>query len=897
MHKFWNFASALRFSPSSLCTTMLDLFKNIVRRQREPQTPPASAAGVDTSLELSRVRELLEKRPEWAPYYTEMPHRYLLEEKLGEGAFSVVYRATDTRAKDPKDRTLAIKIISKENVAPDRMESIRREIAIMRRLDHHQNIIRLYNYQNDEGSKYCFLFMELASGGEIFNPIIKYTYFSEDLTRHIMRQVASTIKFLHDRGIVHRDIKPENILFEPIEFVERSHEEQVSARRKSDDANKIDEGKFIKGKGSGGIGRIKLADFGLAIDLGESGSNMAKTPCGTVGYTSPEQHLNLGYDKKVDLWSLGCVLYTMVVGFPPFYSNTQNKNDISHKVAKGQYTFLKPWFDEVSIECKNLISNLLTVDPIKRYSIEQLLDDPWMNIGYEDDMHSSKPADDIPQSHFDPALYAKFQETLNTGNIDDYFSGNKLSFQDPAAAVTPRAEAIKLVFNTATDASRCKTPLLSATATNSGVYDKLCLTSLNKPKSNFSSSISDLSDYDEEDDEEEEEGEEENNHHNSQHDPIEGVFTQSDLESEDSELENSNDLDEDDLDEETQKFIQSMGQLKKFNSPRLFRKESGKVNVKSSLIESTTASRITPVHSHATATTVTTVMTVGSNGNNDSSYTNDTTNKSVQSKSSKSSLNHHPSQQQKDTYSSIDSTLSSTLPPHTHSSILTTTVSNSTNSTTTNSILTSATTATNKSSVHLASAFPSSASHSSDSTSSSIVTCEIQEPETGRRRKSSIVFQLNSPVHKSSETSLSIPSEDEEELSPLREKRRDSDDSEILDNGGNTEDINVVGLEEDDDTEVDIETPKVQLDNLSFTPTHVSHKDMRKAALAHTPFVAHQRPPMDSIDSSIKREERDEDEDDGENNSKSMGFTTNVFDLKMDQSKLLERRKNNLKDN
>ncbi|ONH72988.1 Serine/threonine-protein kinase srk1, partial [Pichia kudriavzevii] len=470
---------------------MLDLFKNIISRKAKkprgkfqnstplsPSTSKESNSGSlsstqsNTSLGMSdddtgvlndkdmpihetSIELLLEIHPELNKYYKELHPRYLLSDVIGEGAFSQVYKAYDTKEK----RYLAIKIINKTGMKPAQINSTLKEIAIMRQLNH-KNIVKLYNYQNSSNSKYCFLFMEFVSGGEIFNQIIKYTYFSEELSRHVIRQVAFAVKYLHDNGIVHRDIKPENILFEPSVYRQRSKKEQLRARRVSDDNNKIDEGEFSIKTGAGGIGLIKLADFGLSTVLPNAGA-LAKTPCGTVGYTSPEQHMNVGYDKKVDMWALGCVLYTMVVGFPPFYSNDQNTNDITEKVMNGRYEFLKPWFDEVSDGCKNLISNLLTVDPEKRYSIEQMINDPWFNIGYDDVPIGGKvstPAADAPQSTYNNELYQKFSESLiNTNNVDDYFSGNQTSnskdgnglLTPRVPLLTPRAEAIKLVFDTA----------------------------------------------------------------------------------------------------------------------------------------------------------------------------------------------------------------------------------------------------------------------------------------------------------------------------------------------------------------------------------------------------------------------------------------------------------------
>lgn len=403
----------------------------------------------DVDHEMTLHKHKYNKRDEFQKYYTELPRRYKIIERIGEGAFSLVFKAIDNNS----NGTIAIKVIDKTDMNSAQIVGVVREIEIMWRL-HHKNIVELYGYQNSWGSKYCFLFLEYVPGGELFNQIIKYTYFSEDLARHVMRQLASAVKYLHDRNIVHRDIKPENLLFFPVKFIPRNKKSQKLARRKSDEVSKVDEGSFVKGYGGGGIGIVKLADFGLSTIL-TTDRMTAETPCGTVGYTSPEQHRHCGYTKKVDLWAMGCVLYTLVVGFPPFYSNSGNSKDIEKKVARGDYKFLSPWFDEVSQECKNLISNLLTVDPEKRYSIDDLLHDPWMNKGYEveapDTSQISTAAADAPSSTtFDKELYSKFTHDLVTvKNIDDYFGDNNLQ-----VISTPRAEAIRMVFDRGANVQR-----------------------------------------------------------------------------------------------------------------------------------------------------------------------------------------------------------------------------------------------------------------------------------------------------------------------------------------------------------------------------------------------------------------------------------------------------------
>ncbi|GMM32292.1 hypothetical protein DAMA08_050370 [Martiniozyma asiatica (nom. inval.)] len=791
---------------------MLELFKNIIKKSKEKDrestaTPPALAAPTTDAKHQQSIdlEKLLALHPEFSVYYSELSSRYLLEDKLGEGAFSVVYKAYDTQ----EQMHIAIKIIKKDNMKKEQIEATRREIAIMRRMDN-PHMVKLFSFQNSPEAQFCFLFMEWVSGGELFNEIIKYTYFSEDLARHIMRQVATTVKYLHDRGIVHRDIKPENVLFVPCEFFPRSEKDQIAARRKSDDNNKVDEGKFVKGIGAGGIGQIKIADYGLSIDLGETGSNMAKTPCGTVGYTSPEQHLNIGYDKKVDVWALGCVLYTMVVGFPPFYSNTQDTNDISQKVANGDYKFLKPWFDEVSQECKNVITNLLTVNPEKRYSIEQLLNDPWMNIGYQssENILDSSPAADAPGTHFDPALYNQFQKSLiNTDNVDDYFGGNKLVTSD-ARPATPRAEAIKLVFDAATHVQKCRSPILQPHS--HGIVDTLYMngfTNQHRMKLSSGDSISDL------DSESDDAG-----LRYTVPQLVDASLSVSDLESEDSEIDeegadNEEEYDEDDI-EDTDAYLKTMSKLSKTKSP----------GIKRTIIDSATSSCITPVQSHATATTITTVLTVGSSSpNNKPNAAPFNVHGSIKSNHSKSSLRSHPASHSAISLNSHVSSKSSYSP--------------------------------------------------NESRAGSIVSCEIQDEETGARRKSSVLFHI-APKIRSAEGSCSssvVSAKSIGQFESLIESDEDKED-------------------EDTENDGDAETPKASTRGSYCTPMSTSDsisRQQKKKSSSLTPYVFQN-------ENTMKNSDHELDEANAADKLDEDYFTRGVFDLNLDNSKILSRRLNKL---
>ncbi|KAG9805894.1 Ca2+/calmodulin-dependent protein kinase, partial [Aureobasidium melanogenum] len=204
--------------------------------------------------------------------------RWNLVEKMGDGAFSNVYRARDSQG---VYNEVAIKVVRKFEMnstqgdkvlhpdfkkTPKGVEraNILKEVQIMRQLDH-PNIVKLVEFS--EARQYYYIVLELCPGGELFHQIVRLTYFSEDLSRHVIVQVAKALQYMHEEaGVVHRDIKPENLLFYPTPFIPTRNPKP----RGPDDEDKADEGEFIKGVGSGGIGLIKVADFGLSKVIWDS---------------------------------------------------------------------------------------------------------------------------------------------------------------------------------------------------------------------------------------------------------------------------------------------------------------------------------------------------------------------------------------------------------------------------------------------------------------------------------------------------------------------------------------------------------------------------------------------------------------------------------------------------
>ncbi|KAF5096765.1 hypothetical protein D0Z00_002663 [Geotrichum galactomycetum] len=310
---------------------------------------------------LTQMVEEEKRQSSKLPTYAGISDSYRLIEKMGDGAFSIVYKAHHLTSNE----YVAIKVVSKQQLdASELLDFI-------------------------ETEEHYFIVLELVPGGELFHQIVRLTYFSEDLSRHVIIQVAEAIKYLHEEaGVVHRDIKPENLLFYPIPF---TPSKKRVFRKGDDESEKQDEGLFIPGKGTGTIGTVKLADFGLSKIIWDQNT---KTPCGTVGYTAPEIVNDQRYSKSVDMWALGCVLYTILCGFPPFYD--ESIQALTEKVARGEFTFLSPWWDDISFEAKDLVNKLLTIDPKRRYNIHQFLAHPWIQKGYEQINAAQIAAGEVP---------------------------------------------------------------------------------------------------------------------------------------------------------------------------------------------------------------------------------------------------------------------------------------------------------------------------------------------------------------------------------------------------------------------------------------------------------------------------------------------------------------------
>ncbi|XP_043112301.1 calcium/calmodulin-dependent protein kinase type II delta chain isoform X18 [Puntigrus tetrazona] len=265
---------------------------------------------------------------------TRFTDEYQLYEELGKGAFSVVRRCV----KKSTGQEYAAKIINTKKLSARDHQKLEREARICRLLKH-SNIVRLHDSIAEEGFHY--LVFDLVTGGELFEDIVAREYYSEADASHCINQILESVSHIHQHDIVHRDLKPENLLL----------------------ASKM--------KGAA----VKLADFGLAIEV--QGDQQAWFGfAGTPGYLSPEVLRKDPYGKPVDIWACGVILYILLVGYPPFWDEDQHK--LYQQIKAGAYDFPSPEWDTVTPEAKNLINQMLTINPAKRITADQALKHPWV---------------------------------------------------------------------------------------------------------------------------------------------------------------------------------------------------------------------------------------------------------------------------------------------------------------------------------------------------------------------------------------------------------------------------------------------------------------------------------------------------------------------------------------
>ncbi|KAM6149802.1 serine/threonine-protein kinase ULK3 [Erethizon dorsatum] len=269
--------------------------------------------------------------PGWGPPRLD---GFVLTERLGCGTYATVYKAY---AKKDTREVVAIKCVAKKSLNKASVENLLTEIEILKGI-RHPHIVQLKDFQWDSDNIY--LIMEFCAGGDLSRFIHTRRILPEKVARVFMQQLASALQFLHERNISHLDLKPQNIL---LSSLEKPH--------------------------------LKLADFGFAQHM--SPWDEKHVLRGSPLYMAPEMVCQRQYDARVDLWSVGVILYEALFGQPPFAS--RSFLELEEKIRSNRVIELPPR-PPLSRDCRDLLCRLLERDPTRRISFQDFFSHPWVDL-------------------------------------------------------------------------------------------------------------------------------------------------------------------------------------------------------------------------------------------------------------------------------------------------------------------------------------------------------------------------------------------------------------------------------------------------------------------------------------------------------------------------------------
>ncbi|EHA8590354.1 calcium-dependent protein kinase 29 [Cocos nucifera] len=314
-------------------------------------TPPSSFTKQDATqpkptTSLSKTPSSAQKGSILQKPMVDVRSLFTLERELGRGQFGITYSCTEKAT----GHKYACKSVPKRKlVRRSDIEDLRREVLILQHLSGQPNIVEFKGAYEDEHRVH--LVMELCSGGELFDRIIKEKSYSEKKAAAICRDIVMVVHVCHFMGVMHRDLKPENFLL----------------ARDDDESD------------------LKATDFGLSVFIEEG--KVYKDLVGSAYYVAPEV-LQRNYGKEIDVWSAGVILYILLCGSPPFWEDTEK--GIFDAILRGEVDIQSSPWHAISANAKDLVLKMLTKDPKKRITAIQALEHPWLR---KDGEASNKPLD------------------------------------------------------------------------------------------------------------------------------------------------------------------------------------------------------------------------------------------------------------------------------------------------------------------------------------------------------------------------------------------------------------------------------------------------------------------------------------------------------------------------
>ena len=267
---------------------------------------------------------------------------YAFSEKLGSGSYGSVYKAhKKTGARD----VVAVKCVRKSNLSKPEIDNIVTEISLLKKLKH-DFIVEMIDFSWD--NNYIYINMEYCGGGDLSRFIKARKKLPESTCHGFSQQLASALKYLHQNNVAHMDLKPQNILLTNV----------ISL-------------KTTRFKGP----ILKLADFGFASYF--SGDQTKSSLRGSPLYMAPEMVLDRKYDSKVDLWSVGVILFECIFGKAPYKSDTVS--ELLQKI-KSEEAIKIPSHPSLSEACEDLLARCLQRDPTQRIDYEEFFEHPFLDL-------------------------------------------------------------------------------------------------------------------------------------------------------------------------------------------------------------------------------------------------------------------------------------------------------------------------------------------------------------------------------------------------------------------------------------------------------------------------------------------------------------------------------------
>ena len=294
---------------------------------------------------------------------------YNLGKVVGEGGFCKVRLGVHqvTGAKT------AVKLVDKAKLTEENdRRRVGREIRVLKRLAH-EHVIRLFDVV--DSPKIVYVVMEYADGGSLLDYVRRRKKLAEPEAARFFHQMCRGLDYCHGNGVVHRDVKLENVL--------------------------LDAGE-----------NVKLIDFGLSAVLAGDGKKL-KVHCGSPSYAAPEIVARRAYDgPPVDVWSSGVVLFAMVAGYLPFHAHGGNKQELCAKIQRGAFTVP----DAATEDFRALIKSVLKVDPVRRATLRQCLDSPWIRAHVRSRDHDAGKA---APAHYPAAVSGADLDSARVESLTD----------------------------------------------------------------------------------------------------------------------------------------------------------------------------------------------------------------------------------------------------------------------------------------------------------------------------------------------------------------------------------------------------------------------------------------------------------------------------------------------